>query len=163
MLYITHALILTLIDNARGVFCDHFWQKCAFDEIFITGCTRSCQNDKYSTASDERFIKMKTFLFHCVTRLNCKLYFYFRWEPMYFQETSGEIYLGQICVNQTFQPTSLGTYWKVIMLPNNFSGENFQCMVLKWSPTIYCSTVRQKHIYVIFLCFNYSNYQIKLH
>ena len=41
-------------------------RKCRhFDEIFITGCTRSCQMTTSGAANDENFIKMTTFPFKC--------------------------------------------------------------------------------------------------
>ena len=64
--------------------------KCHFDDIFITACTESCQNDNFrcsqwwkfrqnddilvvkmttfGAGSDENFVKMTTFLYRCTTR-----------------------------------------------------------------------------------------------
>ena len=44
---------------------DYLYRCRRFDEIFITGCTKSCQNDNFRCSQWLNFIKMTTFPFQC--------------------------------------------------------------------------------------------------
>ena len=46
------------------------WNCHHFDEIFITGCTESCQMTTSKVASNDNFIKVAIFLFQCPTQTN---------------------------------------------------------------------------------------------
>ena len=60
-------VILSKIFAEKNAFIQVYWNgKCHFDEIFITGCTGSCQMTTSSAASDGNFIKMMTFSFQCI-------------------------------------------------------------------------------------------------
>ena len=74
-------------------------QKCRrFDEIFITGGTKSCQNDNFRCSQWLNFIKMTTFPFqwYNLMSLLCTPYtlgcFLFEWRVIHLQECCSGVY-----------------------------------------------------------------------